>query len=148
MFCCVRRTRGRKEGNFDERHAKSRGAWPPPGNYVHSIEGGKSKGTADRGLKDGNMVVLAGAGAGAAVGAAAVVVAATSNDQTTDRNSDGSASQGCCGRRGGGGGCGGGGCGGCGGCGGSQLAEGSPADVSVGRPHYHLPSPDSVTAAG
>ncbi|XP_012847144.1 PREDICTED: loricrin-like [Erythranthe guttata] len=120
MFCCVR-TRDRKEGKSADQPAE-----PPAGQYGYDNKSGK-KYVGDGGLKDGNMVVLAGAGA--AVVATAVTAAVVVSAQESDRNtggggcgvagvgdtSGGGASQGCC--CGGGDGGGGGGCGGCGGCG-------------------------------
>ncbi|XP_019260214.1 PREDICTED: chorion class high-cysteine HCB protein 13-like [Nicotiana attenuata] len=72
------------------------------------VEIGARNPRAGLGLKDGRMVVLAGAGA-AVAGVAATTTVVSSNS--------GGAHQGCC-CGGDGSGCGGGGCGGCGGCGG------------------------------
>ncbi|KAI3457539.1 hypothetical protein Pfo_014202 [Paulownia fortunei] len=127
MFCCVR-TRGRREGKFDDQPAATGGRTPPPAAYAYDRKSGKS---VSNGIKDGNMVVLAGAGAAVAATAATAAVVVSANE--SDRNngggggcgvagvgdtSGGGTSQGCCCGGGNGGGCGGcgGGCGGCGGC--------------------------------
>ncbi|GFP78729.1 hypothetical protein PHJA_000016500 [Phtheirospermum japonicum] len=117
MFCCVR-TRGRKERDFDDHRAvansKTPGAQPSPPPPVKPVTSGydeKSGKSGGDGLKDGNMVVLAGAGAVVGATAATAVVVAVGDN-------DGDASQGCC--------CGGGG----GGAGGANALQPHPPPVS------------------
>ncbi|XP_022847689.1 loricrin-like [Olea europaea var. sylvestris] len=123
--------RHRRKENFDN-PTITRSKTPAPTYY-----GGDGKDGKVSGIKDGNMVVLAGAGAAVAATAAtaAVVVAADESERDRDRDNQASGaggrgaapvtaggdgnscgtSQGCCCGGGDGGGCG---CGGGGGCGG------------------------------
>ncbi|KAL8031855.1 hypothetical protein ABFX02_13G055900 [Erythranthe guttata] len=108
MFCCVR-SRDRKEGKSADQHntalhGQTLPPPPPAGQYGYDKKIGKYGG-----LNDGNMVVLAGAGA--VVAATAVTAAVV----VSDRNTGGDGGVADVGDTGGGGCWCGGGCGGCGG---------------------------------
>lgn len=112
MLCCVR-TRARKEGNYVDDPLR---AAAPAAAYAYD-EKKKGKPVTQAGiLKDGNMVVLAGAGATVAATAAAVAVVSTGGGGCgvagvgEPSGGEGGPTQGCC--------CSGGASGGCGGCGG------------------------------
>lgn len=120
MFCCVR-TRRRKEGNCVDRSSPPpglRAAAPQPPAY--SFDGKEGKSVTGGGIRDGNMVVLAGAGVATAAAGAVIMNNGSGGGAcgvagVGEPSGGGETNQGCFGS---GGSCGcGGWCGSCG-CGG------------------------------